>query len=251
MGTGRAAYRIEVGARKLAAWLTPPWLAKRRELRDHLRELFAAYGIDCVLDVGANRGQYSRFLRYEVGFRGLVISFEPIRELAQRLAERARYERRWIVKPFALGARRQTARLNVMVRSGFSSMLEPDASHTDAFAEKNVVARIDSIEVRTLDEIFDELVRTGGFSRPYLKLDTQGYDLEVLRGAARTLPHVFALQSELSFIPIYRGMPDWREAVQAVTSAGFEVSGFFTVTRDRALRLIEADCVFVKPARTP
>ena len=47
----------------------------------HLSKLFDKLDIHCVLDVGANRGQYYRFLRDRVGYGGLVISFEPVAQM--------------------------------------------------------------------------------------------------------------------------------------------------------------------------
>ena len=85
-----------------------------------------------------------------------------------------------------------------------------------------------------------------GPQRLFLKLDTQGYDLEVLRGATATLSRVVALQSEISFVPIYAGMPSWRESIQRIGELGFAVTGIFAVSRDASLRLVEADCVFVR-----
>ena len=70
--------------------------------------------------------------------------------------------------------------------------------------------------------------------------------LEVLRGGPRTLERVVALQSEISFIPLYAGMPSWRESIERIEALGFAASGVFAVSRDASLRLVKADCVFVR-----
>ena len=72
--------------------------------RLHLTRLFKHYAVDCVFDVGANDGQYARFLRRSVGYRGPIISYEPIPELARRMAERATAEgdKHWHVEALAL-----------------------------------------------------------------------------------------------------------------------------------------------------
>jgi hypothetical protein len=79
-----------------------------------------------------------------------------------------------------------------------------------------------------------------------LKMDTQGYDLKVYRGAASSLGRVQAVVSELSFQPIYEGMPDYRQMLAEFESAGFAVSGLFPVSRNPDLSLIEMDCVLVR-----
>jgi FkbM family methyltransferase len=244
-------YGLEKAGRRLAAHLTPPWRGKDRPLAALLRSLFARRRIDCVIDVGANRGQYYRFLRYQVGFRGPVASFEPIPELAADLADRARFESNWYVFPCALGAAPGSLRLNVMVRHSFSSVLAPDHSRTDTFATKNVVDRVIEVPVCTLDDAWADLRMARSVARPYLKLDTQGHDLEVLAGARAALADVHALQTELSFQPLYVGIPDWRRSIDTVAAAGFEVASLFPVTRDAEQRLIEADCVFVRGGREP
>jgi hypothetical protein len=98
-----------------------------------------------------------------------------------------------------------------------------------------------------LDEIFDDLVEGVSQPRVYLKLDTQGWDVEVFAGAAGCLDRVVAMQSELSVQPLYEGMPSYQEALEVYSAAGFEVSGMFPLVRDAALRLIEFDCVLVRP----
>jgi FkbM family methyltransferase len=230
--------------RRAAAAAARPFHTKQRELAEHLRRIFAVHGVDCVIDVGAHRGKYRRFLRYEVGFAGEVVSVEPIPELAAALAERARTDPRWQVHPCALGASAGTASLNVMASTDFSSFLAPDHSGTAQYAAANAIARVEKVEVRTLDGLASGLKPAP--RNVYLKLDTQGYDLQVLRGAAQTLARVVALQSELSFVPIYSGMPSWRESIECIMALGYRLSGMFAVSRDASQGLIEADCVFVR-----
>jgi len=98
--------------------------------------------------------------------------------------------------------------------------------------------------VRTLEDVLADFAPEA--RSLYLKLDTQGYDLEVLRGAGRSLERIAALQSEISFIPLYAGMPAWRESIERIEALGFAVSGIFAVSREPTLRLVEADCVFVR-----
>ena len=69
-----------------------------------LRNLFAELDIRCVLDVGANKGQYRDFLRSQVDYQGLIISFEPIQKNAVILQDRAKRDNRWFTYPYALGS---------------------------------------------------------------------------------------------------------------------------------------------------
>lgn len=77
-----------------------------------------------------------------------------------------------------------------------------------------------------------------------LKVDTQGYDLEVVEGAAEVLWRVAALQLELPVKHVYDGVPGLAVTLERLDQLGFEVTGMFPVTRDRdQLRVIEFDCV--------
>jgi FkbM family methyltransferase len=215
----------------------------------HLRSLFDRYEIQTVLDVGANEGQYYRFLRREVGFKGQIFSFEPIPELYETLEARARADPRWRVYRLALGEWVEQREINVTRLSAFSSFLPPGGSGPALFGSEMDVSRKETVELRSLDSMIEELKGSSASAQMFLKLDTQGYDLDVIRGATRSLPLFGGLQTEISFVPIYQGMPSWEDTLRALTASGFEVSGLFPVNLDHQLRLIEADCLFVNAAR--
>lgn len=90
------------------------WRLDHFEQTKYLRRLFDYFQIDCVLDVGANVGQYRDYLRYEVGFVGPIVSFEPIPRNLETLKARAVHDSRWIIKEVALGASPETKTFNVM-----------------------------------------------------------------------------------------------------------------------------------------
>jgi hypothetical protein len=207
-----------------------------------LRQLFARHGIDTVIDVGANRGQYRDFLRDRVGFDGSIVSFEPVPELAAALAARAVRDPLWTVHPCALGAEPGTMEFNVMEESVFSSFRAPVPAGSDDQQRMNTVARTLAVPVDTLD------ARLAGLDlrRAYLKLDTQGFDLEVLKGGNRAVSAVAALQTEVSFVALYDGMPGYAEAIAAFEAFGLRVADLFLVSTDDAGRAIEFDCLMVR-----
>ncbi|MHB1207294.1 MAG: FkbM family methyltransferase [Rhodospirillaceae bacterium] len=221
----------------------PRWRLPRFEMARKLRDLFDRHAIETVIDVGANEGQYRDFLRDEVGFEGAIVSFEPIPDLARLLETRARTDPRWTISQKALGAARGTATINVMAGSDFSSFLQPRQVENHRQNEKNTVVRAVAVEVSTLD---DEIPADRSLARTYLKLDTQGFDLEVLKGARRAIAQVPALQTEVSFRPFYKGMPTYGESLDAFKNSGFAVAAFFLVTDDGHHRAAEFDCVMVR-----
>jgi hypothetical protein len=95
------------------------------------------------------------------------------------------------------------------------------------------------------------LPRACALTRILLKTDTQGYDLEVFRGAHGILPHVAIVQMEIPLLHIYRDVPDFCAIIGEVRGQGFHVAGMFPVVLDEAGRLAEFDCLFVRQDMLP
>jgi FkbM family methyltransferase len=215
-------------------------------LHDHLQGLFERYAVDCVLDVGANYGQYGRELR-GAGYRGRLLSFESVPQICERLRETAAGDPGWSVHAVALGSTSGTAELNVTRHDVFTSFRQPLPFAGRRFGEATAVARRERVALRRLEEVLDELLGGGPPPRCFLKMDTQGYDLRVFAGAGDRIKDVLGLQSEISCVPLYDGMPRMPEAVETYESAGFETTGIFPVSRDgEYLRVIELDIVMIR-----
>jgi FkbM family methyltransferase len=211
-----------------------------------LRELFDAKAIDCVFDVGAFNGHFGNFLRRKVGFKGTILSFEPQPEPFRALEERSRRDERWHAFPVALGAQPGEFEMNVMNTLWFSSFLAPSAATPQNMASRNTVESTIRVRIERLADRFDVLAATHGFMRPFLKMDTQGFDLEVLQGALPRIERFLGLQSEVSVIQIYLGMPNWQVALAEYQKVGFTLCGFLPVSRDGQLRAVELDAVMVR-----
>lgn len=207
----------------------------------HLSRLFTHLSINCVLDVGANQGQYGARLR-QMGYNGYIISFEPAIEDFKQLQRRCAADDGWEAYNLALGAQEGNIEMNIYPDTLFNSFLRPNTAMRNLGLQ---VGRVETVPVQRLDMLFDTLVASMAEPRVYLKLDTQGYDLKVLEGATRTLPMIRALQTEVAVKPLYEGMPDYLEAIQTISRLGFEVTGLFPVARDGTLRVVEFDCVMV------
>lgn len=223
--------------------LRPHW-AERRFLRRFLKRL----AVDCVFDVGANVGDFARELRV-VGYEGLVVSIEPDPTAYRELAARANSDPKWITLEMALGSVASQEQFNIMARSDFSSFRKPTSDETLSFDGMNRVVDTVSVKVATFAEVLNELERVHPIRRPYLKMDTQGYDLEVFEGASGALGRVVGMQSEVSVKRIYAGIPDWYQSIKCYQSSGFELAGLFSVTPWED-ELIELNCYMVNQGRT-
>ena len=230
---------------RMGITVIPTWKLPNRGLALHLSELFTLYSVDCVIDVGAHQGQDARFLRDEAGFTGTILSFEPVAGLAAKCQALAAADPKWHVFPFAAGDQDTESEINVMAVSQFSSFLAPTADSTKMFSDLNKVDHTETVHVRRLDGLLPDLRREHGFVRPYLKIDTQGFDLAVIRGAGTMLETIVALQTELSFLPIYKDAPSWKDVMALLTGNGFSVSNMFTMNLEGNMRAVELDCVFL------
>lgn len=217
--------------------------------RHHLSWITRDLDINCVIDVGANRGQFGSRLR-QSGFTGRIASFEPVSHLLSELRPVAAADPAWHVHPFALGAESGEAEINVDPRA-LSSLL-PASEFGKAWKPRMGRSRKETIQLRRLDELWDEIVDGLPEPRVLLKLDTQGFDLPAFAGAGERTADIAAVQTEVSIIPIYDGMPDFTEHLQTFLDAGFDLSGMTPVTfADDSLRVIEFDALLVRPELVP
>lgn len=214
-------------------------------LRAHLEALFGTLEPDCVLDVGANVGQFGEILR-GVAYDGPIVSFEPCREPFEELERRSADDETWRAEPLALGETDGTRTLRVAASSLFSSFLEPSEYSLARTPEESPVVAEEEVPTRRLDSWCAAEPDAARWGRIFLKVDTQGCDVEVVRGAAGILDRVEALQVEGSFRHLYDGTPHFLDTLAFLGDAGFEPTGIFPVIRDSMLRLIEVDCVLVR-----
>lgn len=205
-------------------------------------QLFTSLGIDLVLDVGANAGQYGRELR--INFPGQIISFEPVSAVYEDLRRAIGSDGSWTAHNMALGRENTNLDINVSASTVFSSFLKSSEFSRRTFGKSAAPTKKESVKVRRLEELLPELVPDFRSRRIFLKMDTQGFDVEVFMGLGELKRHVLGLQSEVSVIPIYDGMPHWTDSVGEYERHGFAIAGLFPVNMD-GNRVIEFDCLMV------
>jgi FkbM family methyltransferase len=213
-------------------------------LEFHLNNLFARYSIDCVLDVGANAGQYGSSLR-KLGYAGWIVSFEPVLAVFEKLVECSIDDQKWICYNVALGDKAQSKTINVYSSTMFSSFLEANDYSKGIWKSLNNVLP-EQVNVVRLDDLFVSIQEKTGCQHFYLKLDTQGYDLNVFQGSFNSLDSIDAMQTELSLIHVYEGMLSPYAMLEQLHKRDYFISGMYPINRDDSLAIIEYDCVLVK-----
>jgi FkbM family methyltransferase len=231
---GRKSMLIADAAKPEEAWYS---------LRATLRSVLQRQRINHVVDVGANTGQFGKFMRSI--YSGRMSSFEPVSSAFAKLQQATGDDPNWDAYQLALGSKAEVADIHVAPRSNFSSFLQANDYCVTRFGERTMSTGEEAVRVRRLDEVLEEISAHHTDERIYLKMDTQGFDIEVFRGLGEKLPRVVALQSEVSLIPIYEHMPRWTECIVAFEQAGFGIAGMFPVNRDQG-RVVEYDCVLTR-----
>lgn len=211
-----------------------------------LRRFMAFFGIDCVIDVGANAGQYARQLRKDVGFRGTILSFEPNPDVFTKLAQAASGDPLWHVYNLALSDSDGQVEFNIMAADQFSSIQRPGANLEPIFADRNKVLRTTHIPCARLDTLLPDLAEAQNARAILLKMDTQGHDAAVVAGAGKALQRMTGVQSELAVRPLYEGATDWRTMIATLDKAGFIPNALFANNKGHFPLLVEMDGLFVR-----
>jgi FkbM family methyltransferase len=161
------------------------------------------------------------------------------------LSKRAVNDPKWIIAPrAAVGAKAGTAQINIAQNSFSSSLLPVTATSTDAAPKSAFIGTVQT-PVITLDEC--DLVDRG--ANTFIKVDTQGFEMEVLKGATELLKTAKGVQLEMSFTPMYDGAPDFETLYRFMLDRGFELWGMDTAFRDpKTRRLYQVDATFFHKA---
>ena len=191
-----------------------------------------------VLDIGANVGQFGIDIRRH-GFKGQIISFEPVKETFEVLTKTIAKYQPWKAIQLGLGASESEQIMNVSGNAGLSSsLLEMGSVHLENFPDSVTVSN-QKVTISTLDNQFEAL----GIDprRIMLKLDVQGYEAEVLRGAVKSLAKIPLCYLEVSLVSLYKGETTFLPILNLLAEAGHEVIDVFRSLKSNDGKLLQID----------
>lgn len=202
------------------------------------------FQVNLVFDVGSNAGQFARELR-EIGYEREIISFEPLSDAYGNLLKDAAKDANWHVhERTAVGDYDGEIEINIAGNSVSSSVLPMMEAHSSA-AKNSAYIGTERVPICRLDSVAPEYLATA--SHYFVKIDTQGYESQVLDGAAKTLGGARGVLCELSLVSLYEGQQLWLEMIDRIESEGFVLWSLlkgFTDPRDG--RTLQLNAVFFR-----
>ena len=200
-------------------------------------------GVEAVLDVGANVGQYGRELR-AFGYNGEIRSFEPMRAAYSELVSAIDDDYSWTAVNCAVGPQQGHMSINIAGNSISSSLLPMLDRHVGAAPGSSYVAT-ETVQVERLDALIDsDYLRR---RQPFLKVDTQGYEAAVLDSATDLMGSLVGIELEMSLVPLYEGQMLMPETIDRMQDDGFRLTEISPGFTDRASGdTLQVDAIFVR-----
>jgi len=205
--------------------------------------LMEKYGINKVLDVGANAGQYGKKIRrYNSDYN--IVSFEPLSSAYSKLCGTIARDDAWTAVNYALGESECSAEINIAGNSQSSSLLEMNQLHKEVAPDSGYIGA-ETVNVKTLDNVFSKFVSDA--DRVYLKIDAQGYERNILDGAEESLKRITGIQVESPLVELYAGEMLLSDMVDYLSQRGFTLCSIEPGFGDpRTGRMLQADCIYFR-----
>jgi FkbM family methyltransferase len=210
----------------------------------HIMNLINHYDIDLVLDVGANNGGFGKMLRLE-GYKGTIHSFEPVSKTYEELKKVIAKDSNWHAHQYALGATQAKQLINVTESSDLASFLSPSSFGKDVYKENLKTSHQEEVIINTVDQFLSKEIHDMRTKKVFLKMDTQGFDMQVIQGSLKSLDSISCVLSEISLNPIYSNMPHYLDSLKSYEELGLMVTGLYPVSREKDLSIIEMDCMLI------
>lgn len=218
-------------------------LVSTLQKKEKLRHLWLQQsGVQCIFDVGANQGQFATQIRRYFPHTD-IYSFEPIDACFNSLQQRFQSDPNFKVFQYAVGDENTETTFHVNESSPSSSLLKMQPAHYQNFpgTQKTVEQKV---SVRTLDSLFPDWPAD---KKILLKIDVQGFEYQVLKGASELLRHVEVILAEVMFEALYESQSTFDQLKDLLREHGFRFHGQY----DQELSPINgkpifADLIFVR-----
>ncbi|GAB3316783.1 class I SAM-dependent methyltransferase [Haliea atlantica] len=222
-------------------------ISAKTDINTQILKSIERAGAKHVLDIGANAGQFAKGL-FSAGYRGDVVSFEPLSSAHRMLIQNAKKVPSWTVHPrTAIGNSEGKIDINISGNSESSSILPMLRLHSDA-SQGSSYTDTEVTQITKLDNVAPQYLKHG--VDYFLKIDTQGFEWEVLEGGPETVRHAAGIICEASVAPLYAGAPHWMRMLNRIERSGFTLWALQPNFIDlRTGQTLQMDLVFLNNAK--
>lgn len=200
--------------------------------------------IELIFDIGANTGQFGDII-FKLGYKGRMVSFEPLSSAHKVLENKSRKFKNWeIAERCAIGSEDGEIKIHISKNSESSSVLDILDEHIKAAPESEYVGE-EMCKIYKLDSIGKKYAGNAG--EIFIKIDAQGFEENILRGAENFLTSVRGLLIETSLVRLYEGQALFPQIYEMVIRKGFELWGVYPAFVDKQSgRVLQVDTIFFK-----
>tara|TARA_B100000925_G_C21986214_1_gene464647 strand:+ start:498 stop:1193 length:696 start_codon:yes stop_codon:yes gene_type:complete len=193
--------------------------------------------ISTVFDVGANVGQYAQMLR-RFGYKGKIISFEPLEKEKNILDVNMILDKQFESYNYAIGKKNSIGKINYALNSVSSSIFKSHPRHIK-YNKGTISKEKKKIVIKNLKNFKSKIEK----SKTLLKLDTQGYEYEILSSAESMIKYFKIIQLETSFRKVYYSEKNWLKSLELLQKNGFYIIDIFYGIRNSNLELMQCDLI--------
>ncbi len=208
-------------------------------------KLLQHYNIDLVFDIGANKGQYAKGIM-DAGYKDKIVSFEPLSAVHAVIDSESRKYGNWTVAPrCAIGARKEEIEINISANSVSSTLLNMLDSHIEGAPESKIIGK-EKVQVFPLDEISEQYTRNS--KNIFLKIDVQGFEQEVLKGAQKMIERAKGIEMEISLVPLYENQ-NWLlpQILEFMQQKGFQLTSIVPAFTDHKTgKVLQCNGIFFR-----
>lgn len=207
------------------------------------RKWFTGLKLDTIIDVGAYIGSFAFAMRTMFP-EAAIHSFDPMAENIEKISRLMKRDQRFFSYQTALGDRQGSIDFWKSSFPASSSVLEMDEFHKQAFPESSTNEKI-TVPIARLDD-FMPTIQLG--DNVLLKIDVQGFELAVLKGAEKTLKQTRHVISEVSYRRLYRDQALFDDVYKFLLQKGFQFGGLFdSLYSPSDGSVLQSDALFFKP----
>lgn len=199
-------------------------------------KLLQHYNIDLVFDIGANKGQYATGI-IDAGYTNQIVSFEPLTSAYGIIENESKKYKNWTVAPrCAIGSKNEEIEINISANSVSSTLLNMLDSHYEGAPDSKIIGK-EKVQVYPLDELGATYSQSA--KNIFLKIDVQGFEQEVLKGAQTMIDKAKGIEMEISLIPLYEKQ-DWLlpQILEYMDKKGFQLTSIVPAFTDNITGLV-------------